>query len=240
MSQPARSATLSATVASSLRNRIADGEWKTGDRLPGEHDLADEYEVSRATIRTALQDLESRGLTVTRRGLGSYVVGQVQGVRADLRELASLSDTIRSHGREPGVRYRQIGIRPADKAEQAALQLKPGEEVLSTVRALTADDEIVAYSHDVIPMGLLGRDFTTDEVSGSLFALLESHGVTAVSAVTDIRAVHDPDLGWGERPADPTYLLLDQLHFDHDGVPVALARSYFVEGRFQWSLLRHR
>lgn len=232
--------TLSETIASSLRDRIGDGEWSTGDRLPSEHDLADEYEVSRATIRTALQDLESRGLTVTRRGLGSYVLGRVSGVRADLRELASLSETIRAHGREPGVEYRSIVIREAESGERAALQMDSGAEVLATERALTADGEVVAYSRDVIPIGLLGPDFSTDEVSGSLFALMESHGLRAVTAVTEIRAVHDPELGWGERPSDPTYLVLDQLHIDHDGVPVALAVTYFVEGRFHWGLLRHR
>lgn len=240
MAATAPPATLSGSIAADLRRRIASGEWTNGDRLPSEHQLAAEYGVSRATIRTALQDLESRGLTVTRRGIGTFVTGQVSGVRADLRELSSISQTIRAHGRIPGVIYRSIAIRPAIVAEQSSLQLDAGAEVLATDRALTADGETVAYSRDIIPVKLLGADFTPAEVAGSLFDLLEGHGVKAVSAVTDIHAVHDPELGWGERPADPTYLLLAQLHFDHDGTPVALARTYFIEGRFHWSLLRHR
>lgn len=232
--------TLSETVASDLRRRIAHGDWSNGDRLPGEHALADEYRVSRATIRTALQDLESRGLTVTRRGAGSFVVGQGDGVRADLRHLDSLSGTIRAHGREPGVRYRSIAVRSPTQRESAMLQIEAGDEVLATDRALTADGETVAYSRDAIPRRLLGPDFSPTEVEGSLFALLESKGVRAVSAVTDVHAVHDPSVGWGERPDDPTYLLLSQLHFDREGTPVALADTYFIEGRFQWGLVRHR
>lgn len=228
------------STAADLRARISAGEWTNGDKLPGEHQLAETYQVSRATIRTALQDLESRGLTVTRRGVGTFVTGQVSGMRADMRELTSISETIRSHGRVPGVVYRSIAIRAASPEELASLQLVQGSEVLATDRALTADDETVAYSRDIIPVGLLGTTFSPSEVHGSLFDLLESHGVRANSTVTDIHAVHDPDLGWGERPDDPTYLLLSQLHFDRDGSPVALAHTYFVEGQISWSLLRHR
>lgn len=232
--------TLSASVAGDLRERIARGEWGNGDRIPSEHGLAAHYRVSRATVRTALQDLESRGVTFTRRGVGTFVTGQGDGVRADLRQLESLSATIRAHGRVPGVMYRSIVVRPAEAKEATPLQLPAGAEVLATDRALSADGETVAFSRDVIPLHLLGAGFSPTDVDGSLFTLLESCGVQAVSAVTDVHAVHDPELGWGERPADPTYLLLSQLHFDHAGTPVALAHTYFIAGRFQWGLVRHR
>lgn len=233
--------TLSETVAADLRQRIARGEWANGDRLPSEHALSEHYGVSRATIRTALQDLESRGMTVTRRGVGTFVTGQAEGVRADLRQLESLSATIGAHGRKAGVVYRSIAVRPANERERRSLQLDEDEEVLATERALSADGETVAFSHDTIPRRLLGPDFSPTDVTGSLFELLERHDVRAVSAVTEIHAVHDPAIGWGDdRPADPTYLLLTQLHFDRSGTPVALADTYFIEGRFQWGLVRHR
>lgn len=240
MSTAPSSETLSESVATDLRQRISLGEWGNGDRLPSEHALASEYEVSRATIRTALQDLESRGITVTRRGVGTFVTGQSSGVRADLRQLESLSATIRAHGRTPDVVYRSISVRTATPTEELSLQLQKDGEVLATDRALTADGETVAYSRDIIPRRLLGPGFSPTDVRGSLFRLLENHDVEAVSAVTDLHAVHDPDLGWGEKPEDPTYLLLTQLHFDQAGTPVALAHTYFVEGRFQWGLVRHR
>lgn len=227
-------------IALDLRQRISRGEWGNGDRLPGEHALATHYGVSRATIRTALQDLESRGLTVTRHGVGTFVTGHSTGVRADLRHLESLSATIAAHGHAPGVTYRSISLRPPLEVERTGLQLTTGEEVLATERTLTADDEVVAFSRDAIPRRLLGPDFAPTDVAGSLFALLEEHGVQAVSAVTDVHAVHDPSIGWGNRPSDPTYLLLAQVHYDHTGTPVMLADTYFLEGTFQWGVIRHR
>jgi len=48
-------------IAESLTSRIRRGEIGNGSRLPGELDLAQTYDVSRSTIRTALEDLERQG-----------------------------------------------------------------------------------------------------------------------------------------------------------------------------------
>ena len=239
--QPIRTGvTLSTQVAADLRDRIESGEWDAGERLPGEHDLAKRYRVSRATIRTALQDLESRGLTVTRHGSGTIVTARSHEDRADLRRLESMTDTIRRRGRTPGVHYRSIAVRAPEEHEVTRLQLTPGAEVLATERSLTADGETVAFSHDVIPLQVLSKDFDPSEVDGSLFALLERHGVTVAVSVTDIDVTSGDHVGWGDRPDDALYLVLTQLHSDRSGIPVALARTYFVDGRFQFTLARHR
>ncbi len=233
-------ATLSARVAADLRSRLEAGEWAPGEKLPGEHELTASYEVSRATIRTALQDLESRGLTVTRHGLGTLVTAHAAAGQADLRRLESMTDTIVRHGRSPGMQYRAIVLRPATAEEADKLSLDPGAEVLATERAITADGEKVAFSYDVLPRAVFPSDFDPSEVSGSLFALLERHGARAVVAVTELHATHGDHIGWGNRPADASYLLLVQVHSDARGVPIALASTYFIEGRFPFGLVRHR
>ena len=60
-------------LADLLRERIARGEWPPDRRLPSEPDLEAEYEVSRDTVRHALDVLRGDGLIVTVRGRGSYV-----------------------------------------------------------------------------------------------------------------------------------------------------------------------
>lgn len=232
--------TLSARVAADLRTRIEAGEWAPGEKMPGEHDLCAHYDVSRATIRTALQDLESRGLTVTRHGLGTLVTANAVTGQADLRRLESMTETIRRHGRTPGMAYRSIVLRPATEDEAGKLSLEGGDEVIATERALTADDEIVAFSYDVIPRHIFPADFDPSEVAGSLFALMERHGARAVVAISELHATHGDHIGWGDRPEDPSYLLLHQIHTDARGVPIALASTYFIEGRFPFGLVRHR
>jgi GntR family transcriptional regulator len=56
-----------------LGEKIESGEWKSGHRLPGEYDLAVEFQVSRATVRQAMQLLENQGLVERIQGRGTFV-----------------------------------------------------------------------------------------------------------------------------------------------------------------------
>lgn len=232
--------TLTERLSLDLAERIRRGEFAAGDKLPGELRLADEYGVSRATVRTALQDLETRGLIHVRRGLGSIVTPGGSGVRADIRRLDSMSQIIRSNGFEPGMVYRSMAVRHADTDELAWLELEPGDPVLTTERSLTADGELVAFSWDVIPLWVFGGELDLTDVGGSLFAMMERHGIRPETAITRLGAAHGPDVGWGDRPHDASYLVLTQVHHDADGRPVAYARTAFIEGRFHFGLVRTR
>ena len=208
--------------------------------MPTENELAAAYGVSRATVRTALRTLDSRGLTVTRHGLGTFAAAATSAVSANLQRLESISQTIERLGRTPGANFRSIAIRTASDDERRSLQLTDDAHVLATQRAITADGEVVAYSHDALPLAVLGDDFDVRAVTGSLFAVLEQQGVLAVSALTDLHASRGDELDWSGQPADTLYLMLEQTHFDAAGRTVAYSRTWFIEGRFQFNLIRVR
>jgi GntR family transcriptional regulator len=60
-------------LTSVLRSRIANGEWKVGQRIPSIEALCEEYDVARNTVRQALELLKSEGLIAGGRGLGTFV-----------------------------------------------------------------------------------------------------------------------------------------------------------------------
>ena len=60
-------------VFEQIRKMILDGEWKSGDRIPPENELAGLFNVSRATVRQALSRLATVGLVETRWGEGNFV-----------------------------------------------------------------------------------------------------------------------------------------------------------------------
>jgi GntR family transcriptional regulator len=238
--QDSRRRTLSGQVTGDLRRRLADGEWPAGTRLPGEHQLAAQYDVSRATVRTALRALESQGLTYTRHGSGTFATGGTEGIHADLRSLDSMTATIESRGAVAGVSYRHLAIEAADADQAERLEVAVGEPVLVTARSLTADGQAVAFSYDVIPERVLGPGFDVSGVAGSLYSLLERSGVEIGWAVTSVHAAAGPEIGWGPRPKDALYILLDQIHRTVADQPVAWSRTYYLEGRYGFSLIRTR
>lgn len=61
-------------VYEQMRSQIIEGFWKPGDRIPSENDLMKAFDVSRVTVRQAIQKLAGEGLIKTRRGEGSFVL----------------------------------------------------------------------------------------------------------------------------------------------------------------------
>lgn len=67
-------------IADSIAEAIESGQYKLGDRLPTERELADQFGVSRPTLREAMIALEMLGMIEARHGLGIYVTGDVRPV----------------------------------------------------------------------------------------------------------------------------------------------------------------
>ncbi len=233
--------TLAQQVTDDVRRRIRDGEFSPGERLPSETALAADYAVSRVTVRTALRTLESQGFIDVRHGSGSFVANFGTEIRAGIQELRSISETIRAMGHTPGMQRHALTKRRATPGEQETLGLQDGETVLSIERMFTADGQPVAFSYDLVPERLFSPDRLAAVGERSLFDELEAAGFRAVRATAQIHAVVDPQIGWGaNRPKQGLYLLLDQLHLDRSSIPVMQSRTYFVEGRFQFVVLRTR
>lgn len=108
---------LSDQIAEQLETMIATQGLKAGDRLPAERQLAEQFEVSRPSLREAIQKLISKGLLVSRAGGGTYV----QETPIQLQ-----TDTLLSLFREnPEYRFDVLEIRhalEANAAEYAALR----------------------------------------------------------------------------------------------------------------------
>src|SRR5512136_1958727 len=73
--KPIKQLRVSEEVAKQLKESILLGNYNTGDKLPAERDLAEEFQVSRVSIREAIRKLENSGLIITRQGAtgGAYV-----------------------------------------------------------------------------------------------------------------------------------------------------------------------
>lgn len=226
-------------LAGDLRGRVLSGEWKRGTRLPSETELATSYQVSRVTVRTALKSLEAQGLVDIRHGAGTFVADFGVSIRAGLQELGSITATIRELGHEPGMEWRTIETRPATEDETKRLDVPAGAAVLSVERAILSDGEVVAFSYDVLRLDILPPG-TADEIGrGSIFELFEQVGLRPKRAFARLHAVQSADVGWGSgRPANGLYLLLDQVHFTPGSQPLMYSRTYFVEGRFEFVIIR--
>ena len=231
--------TLTQRLRDVLRTRILSGDWRPGERISSETDLSEQYRVSRVTVRTALKNLESQGLIDIRHGSGAYVSNFGSSIRAGLQELRSITETIRELGFEPSMKFKSLQQLGANSEQAAHLNIEEGSPVLAMERAILADGEIVAYSYDAVAIAGLPSSVVQAIGKGSVFAALAKFGVYPARAFAEIHAINSTEIGWGsKRPSGALYLLLDQVHFDRDGNPLMHSKTYFVEGRFQFVILR--
>ena len=111
--------------------------------------------------------------------------------------------------------------------------------MLSIERAVLSDGDVVAFSYDVLRLDILPPGTVDDVGQGSIFELFERVGLRPKRAFARLHAVQSADVGWGPgRPANGLYLLLDQVHFSPGSQPLMYSRTYFVEGRFEFVIIR--
>lgn len=228
-----------ALVSDQLRTSIRTGEYHAGDRLPTETELSTRFGVSRPTVRAALRELAAINLVRTEHGVGSFV-SEMPAVTAGLERLDSITESIRATGREPGMIYKGRVIRPLmpDEAEKFGV---PGDTMaLELRRTILADGEVVAFSYDLIPVGIFPEGERPEVVDHSLFGYLrESLGMFPHHAVAELHAVQSDHIGW-DLPAGRSglYVLLDQVHYDRADVALLYSRTYFLEGRYAFTIRR--
>ena len=226
-------------LADALRARIRASEWAAGERLPTEAELVAQYGVSRATVRQAIKDIEGQGLVVVQRGRGTFMADRA-GIHAGMQELASISSTIADMGFTPSMRYRRRTIRAATPAELKQFELPAGSQVLDIQRKILADGQTVAFSYDILPRWAFPADFRASQLTGSVFGFLAEHGgPRPTRAVAEVHAVRSDSIGWDdETDGHQLYVLLDQMQVDERGRPFMHSRSFFLEGRFNFTVVR--
>jgi GntR family transcriptional regulator len=228
-------------VAEDLRRRIVSGEFGRGARLPSEAELCEHYRVSRVTVRTAAKSLESQGLVDIRHGSGMYVVDLGGHIRSGLQELRSITETIEEWGIDAHVRRVSLTRREVAPEEAAKLDLTIGTEVVIVHREILAGDELVAISIDAMPAELIPSSEDTTLGHDSVFSLLDRLGLSPTRALAEIHAVRGSEVVLPSTDiAEHLLVLLDQVHYDRNGQPIAYSKTYFVEGRFQFVIVRTR
>ena len=118
-----------------LRNRSS--KPKVGNQLPTEDSLIARFEVSRITVRRAIQNLVSRGLVEIRRGKGTFVAAPK--ITQELRELSGFVEDMHALDRKPTARVLGREIVTADATVASHLALTKGERVVRIRRVRLAD-----------------------------------------------------------------------------------------------------
>jgi GntR family transcriptional regulator len=225
---PRKRPSLVEEVREGLLQDLTSGELAPGTKLANENELAEQFAVSRSTIREAVRGLMDAGYLVRRHGSGTYVTS-VPRTRHPLDTTLSYTAMIRASGHKPAETVVSNAVRAPADAERDALGLDDGAPVIDVERVRYADRRPVIYSRDRIPVELLG-DFSEDALDSSLYAALARAGHPVASATAQlIPTVATARLAKLLTVKRGTPLLhIDQVDYDERGRPVMLSHEWHV------------
>ena len=177
-------------LADSLIKRIKQGFWGIGDYLPSENNLAVEFEVSRPTVRRALQNLEENGFISRRRGDGTRVLA-AKPTNSFNYATQPIADLLYGGGAERIVTFKKAIIADEELAHQ--LDGKPGKHWLKICqhRLDQQSQQMLVWGNVYIDFRYQDIQARIDDYPGFICDLLEEqHGVV----INEIQQVIKPIL----------------------------------------------
>lgn len=210
-----------------LRNRIASGNMKTGDRFPTEMDLCDEFGVSRATVRQAIKALTSDGLIKSEQGRGTTIVTNNRHahpfrLEGTLKELLILDEHTKMRiltkklMRSGNKRYKEM-----QRAETDPVYF------FELVRTSARHEDMTVYSRVYVsqPIGE-GIDTKQDDaIIQHIYSLVMQHTHRINQTIKSVAA--DPDVAsWLKIAPDAPVLFIKRIYFDRQGTVLQHAESF--------------
>ena len=228
-------------VANDLHEAIVNDVYHVGARVPTETELSRLYDVSRITIRKAIEMLVEEGLLAKRQGKGTFVLESHRApmVLDDRRTaLNGFSASCRQNGLEPGstlLRREVVDVPPAAReffGENARL--------IAIDRVCTADETPIMIDHCLFARE--GHEFleTAELENASLFDLIRNatgqcpHRDSAQMLsiqLADEQAAHTLSVPVGEQ-----LFSLEGLYRDQDGNPLYAGKQLIIASRYTFSM----
>lgn len=230
-------------LSADLRAALKEGRFGEGESIPTEARLAEEYGMSRQTVRRAFQDLVAEGLVYRIPGKGTFAT-ELSRDGHYLGQIGSIEDLAAFAGTEMEM------IQPVElktDVEAAGLLRLPSRAVAVVVLKRLYEGVPFGLSRICLPPGLGTRLVEAEAlpargnatVIGTLERFLPrivagvSQVITAVPMPEDVAPLIDAEV-------DEASLRVQRLYFDDQGTPVELAVSYYNPRRYSYHLEMRR
>ena len=221
-------------IAEKLKHEIETGEYQPNDQLPKEYDLAKSYNVSRITVRNALQELENKNLIYRIQGAGTYVKEQnltQSAINSNQLELINL--------KKYKLKLLDFEVGQVIPKITESLKIKPYDLVYTIKRAaMTMDKKMVAFQKICIPANVI-QGLNMEMMESSIYPLVAKKiGVKPKEATRMISLIHADDQlierskVKNQVEDDEPLLKWLQLSYLEDGRPFEWNETYYRITKF--------
>lgn len=209
-----------------IEDAIKRGTIKPGDALPSERDLAQRADVSRVTVRKAVQHLVQEGVLVQRHGSGTFVAPPAQRVEQSLSQLTSFTEDMARRGMAVRAQWLERGLYVPSPEETVILGLGAGEQVARISRLRLSEDMPLAIERASLAASVLPDP---QAIKDSLYKHLEHSGTRPVRAIQRIRAANiaEDDASLLQVPIGSAGLHIERISYLATGRVIEFTRSIY-------------
>jgi len=221
-----------------LREQLMEGRFTPDKAIPGELELAEKFQVSRVTMRRALDELVREGLIERSRGRGSFA--RVQPGSGGLlgADVSGLLENLVSMGLKTRVTVVSMDMLAAPDDVATHLGIKPGAQVMKTVRLRSVDAGPIALLTTFVPEAI-ARTFSQKALGQKpMLTLIEEAGVAVARAeqamsarLADATTAPLLEVGFGA-----PLLAVTRTVYDTKGRPVQMLRGLYRPDRYEYRM----
>lgn len=215
-----------------MKQRITNQDWEAGARIPTETELIEEFDVSRTTVREAVDQLVQEGLLDKLQGRGTFV--RRQPLEVPLGPLTGFAEEVLERGQIPSATLLSTELSRDFFYEAHQLKVPHGEPVLRIERVRLADGEPIALERTFWPKAVGELLLEEDLNRAQFYPILERHGVYLVEADEKILAANASEEEVRILGVEPGEALLEmrRVSYGEDGRPVEFARNRYRSDRY--------
>ena len=218
-----------------LQSQISSGVYSIGERLPAEAELCSKYEVSRVTVRRALDDLVADGALERRQGKGTYVApikSHIQMKAFDTSAKGFMGSSVPGTVKHTRVISKKEYV--CNEMEREALKLKENDRVYVYLRLMILDGVPFYLDRAIYPADRFASMFPQVQDDVSTYRILsEQYGINEMQTSREIRLTYatDEQAQLLDCPLGaPLFRMLKKVR-DRNDAPVHLSYTYFVGDR---------
>lgn len=186
----ANSHPLHLVISERLRHQIFMGQYAAGEQLPSEHQLMEQFAVSRITVRRAIANLVQQGLVESQQGRGVFVKAQNKVVRSLSNPLIFFDEDMERQGIKASIRSLSFErVRPPQNVSDKLQLTSLNDQVYCQKKVILTDDVPAAVDVTYIRVDI-GQAFCRELQSSLIYPTLDKNGVAIERVETTLECTH--------------------------------------------------
>jgi len=221
-----------------LRQKIEEGAWQPHEPIPSERQLEEQYNLSRPTIRQAIELLVRQGFLYRMHGRGTFV--SPPKLQKGILELTSFSEDMRNRGLNPGQKFLEFGFTIPPVQIRKQLELPAEQKVLRIKRVRTGNGEPIGIQDSYLSLPA-NQEITREELEqrGSIYAILqEKFGIFPSEAdeTLEVTLATAEEAMLLEIPEGSPLLLSQRTLYSQDRKAVEFVRILYRGDRYKYTV----